>query len=389
MEKNSTNKIIVFSPVLLIIVAVIIAFSMVFSRPDLSPKPLEKKFPLVEVGIVELETIPLWLKSQGNVSARHRTALTSEVSGRVEWVSEKFFNGQAVKSEDMLLKIDPTDYQAALADSRANLRNAELNFEQEKIRAQQAAEDWLLVNQDMNLASDLTLRKPQLERARAQVNAARKKVKQAEQNLSRTKIRAPFSGIVDGKFVDLGQYVITGAPITTLLGTDIVEVRLPISAGEFDFLDPQGKAKVELSNRLGKRVQRWQGYISRVENQVDAKTRVYYAVAAVEDPYGLNSAQAEPLRLGLFVDASIAGITVPQAVRLPRIALVDQKTVYLVDDNNQLQLRQVNVMRTEPGYAIINQGLENGDRVLLTKLDLMTNGMEVKVANSLPLSTES
>lgn len=398
MKQSSAKKIvIIIAPVLLIMLAVIIAFSMVSARPELTPKAVKKEPPLVEVKIIKLEDIQLVIKSQGNVTARNRTDLTSEVNGRIQWVSEKFFNGQVVKGKDILLKIDPTDYQAALADARASLSDVELNFEQEKIRAQQAAEDWVLVNQDLNSASELTLRKPQLDRARAQVDAAAQKVKQAEQNLSRTKIRAPFSGIINGKFVDLGQYVTIGTPITTLLGTETVEVRLPISASEFGFLDSKAKAKVELSNDLGKRLQRWQGYISRVENQVDAITRVYYVVAAVEDPYGLNlglssdikSFQTDPLRLGLFVDASITGITVLQAVRLPRIALVNQNTVYIVDDNNKLQRREVNILRAEPGYTIIDQGLENGDRVVLTKLDLMTNGMDVSVSSPSASSEET
>ena len=365
---SKTLKII--GPLLVLLVCILLAVLLVKQRAPLETKPAVRTLPVVEVIQAELQPMQLTVRSQGNVVARNEIQLTSEVSGAVSWVSDRFYVGQRVTQGERLLKIDPTDYRSALAERVASLREAELNLAEERARVRQAAEDCALVSEEP--ATELTLRKPQLAVAEARVEAARAKVQQAEKDLQRTGLYAPFNGIINQKRVDLGQFVTKGTVIASLLGTDAVEVRLPVPPSAFALIRSASEGhthRVELTEPGDSRSPVWHGVLSRIESQLDPVTRVHYVVVTVEDPYRLVGEQGEPLRVGTFVEARMEGIILPNGARIPRRAINGQQQAFIMDENNRLQLRQLEVAQFEADSAIVSAGLEQGDRVVLTKLD--------------------
>jgi len=369
-------------PVGILVIAVISAKGLIALKSEPPKKPNVKPSPLVEIQRIEKSSLQFSVRSHGTVVAKRSIDLVSEVSGRVLWVSPKFVQGEMVNAGEVLLKTDPVDYQVALAEAKAKLADEILDLAEENARVNQAAEDWAVISKEK--AGDLTLRKPQLAKAKASVIAAREKLRQAGKNLERTIIRAPFNAVIDSKSADLGQFISKGKNVAQLLGTDIAEIRLPITASELNFVRPllvdeNNLPKVRFTSNFVNNGHYWEGSIVRMEARMDPDTRVFYLTAEVQDPYGLVSNKT-PLNVGMFVEAIIEGMQVEDVVRISRGSLHDAGYVYVLDQDKQLQRREVEMIRSERESVIVGTGLQQGDLLVLTRLELMVEGMPVSLA---------
>jgi RND family efflux transporter MFP subunit len=345
-------------PAAILALAAVVAMVMVNSRAQLPKRERPADVPVVEVLTVQPGPVAVTLRSRGTVQPFRQIELVSEVSGRVIWVDPGFLQGEAVAAGQLLLRIDPIDYEVALSDARAALASAELSLAEVQVVVAKAA----------------------ITEAEARVAAARDRLRQAEVDLANTEIRAPFDAVVDFKQVDLGQYVQTGLTLMTLLSTDVAEVRLPLLASDLPFVrygrDAQGEwYETDLTATFGAITHSWRARLARLERRVDAETRVFFLVAQVERPYDL-SLHSHMLAMGLFVEASFEGSPIPDAVRLPRSALHNGDYIYLVEAG-ALVRRQVTLLRSEGDSVIVGAGLSAGDRVVLTRLGLMVDGMAV------------
>lgn len=368
-------------PLVILLGAVLIGSLMVALRSEVPRQPLAQPRPTVEVVTVSRGPVQLSIESQGTVQPKRRIELVSEVTGRVIWVSEKLVNGGLVAAGELLLRIDPIDYQLAVAEAKASLAEASLQLKEEQAEFKRGTA-YRASNQ---LASSESLRQPKLEQVKAQFDAAVERLRQATRNLDNTEVKVPFDALIENKQMDLGQHVSMGAVLMSLLGTGTAEVRLPMTAADIGFvapavLDSGVWPTVELRARFGKLQLNWQGRMVRSERRVDEQTRVYYLVAEVDDPYGLITEQP-PLTMGLFVDATIEGVVVPEASELPRSALHADRFIYVVNDG-VLERKQVDVLRRDASTIVVGQGLQAGEIVVLTRLDLMVDGMPVKAVHS-------
>lgn len=356
----------------------------------LQPEPVttepERPVPVLEVVSVQPQDVSWWLPSQGTVEARTRTVLAAEVSGRVIEVSDAFENGGRIEKGDVLVRIDSADYEAALASARANLAEAELSLAQEEASAQQARRDWEKLGRGE--AKPLTLRKPQLERARAVVESARAAVAKAERDLERTRITAPYDGRVVETYVDIGQYVGgMGAELARIYASDVLEVRLPLQARDYALIEhPESDAEqipVKLSARAGNERYEWDAWLDRSEATVNAQSRLRHVVARIPENAQHGEARLLP---GTFVEARLRSKPLHQVFIVPRAALVDRETVLTVgkrqlkDSSEQediLQRRTVRVRFADETRAIIDQGLDGQERVVVTPLEYIVEGMKV------------
>ncbi len=368
--------------------ALLIATLIIFSKsPD--TKERAKVLPRVEILRVESQPISLSVNSQGTVQARTRTLLTAEVSGVVEYVSPKLFPGNFFDEGDILLKIDPTQYEANLANAHGQLANARLAYAQEKALGEQARLDWEEMGKGP--AGDLVLRIPQLEKAAADLESARAAIKLAERNLSMTSLRAPYPGSVYEKYVDVGQTVSARmTELARIFSVDVVEVRLPVSAKQAGYLTlpetyrngsvSEAKPKVVLSSRLGNRDWTWKGFIDRTEGVIDPSTRQIFLVAMVEDPYGrMMESDRPPLKVGQFVEAAISGKHLGKGFIIPRAALKPGDVVYVISPENRLFITPITVAQAGVETVYTTEGLKDGDRICLTPLSIVVDGMEVMV----------
>ena len=340
-------------PLAILAGAGLLAAVMISSRPALTPRNTAQPPPLVQTQTVTLQRLPVTVVAHGNVEAWRQLALTAQVTGRIIWQSERFEPGVVIESGEPLLRIDPTDYELALAEARQALASAELA-----------------------LADATALRQAaRIEEAEASVAAARARIARAERDLRNTQVQAPYNAVIDTQQVEVGQFVSTGTQLGRILGSDRAEVRLPITQQDIWLIDEASAAPVLLSAGDGPRALRWEGRIARVEARIDDATRVYPVVVEIPEP--LDTARhAAPLRFGMFVRAEISGRSIEGAVRIPQAALHGDNDVF-VFDNGTLRRRSVEVERLDRGMAMITGGLANGDQVVTTRLDLMFDGMQV------------
>lgn len=378
-------------PVLIVTGASLGAWWMIKSKPEVETKKAEVLPPLVRLMTAEKSDVRYTVYSQGTVSPRTESQLVPEVSGRVMWVSPSFISGGFFEAGDVLLKIDPVDYENAVVLARANVAQSKLSYEMEKAEAEVAREEWADL-QGEEEATPLTLRVPQLANAKATYEAAEAALRQAERDLERTEVKALFAGRVRRKNVDVGEFVTVGSPVATLYSVDVAEIRLPVEDRDLAYvdlpLDYRGQTEnapgpeVELIADFAGRQINWQGRIVRTEGEIDAMSRLVHVVAQVRDPYGRSANPGRPpLAVGLYVRAEIRGRLAEDVVVLPRAALHGGATVWVIDEEGRLRFREVEVLRAGRKEVVIGSGLEAGERICLSPLEAVTDGMKVRTGD--------
>lgn len=363
------------APILILLAATGITIGLYLLRPE--PKEIAPERPAtkVEVMTVQPQNLRLSVDSQGTVLPKIESELAVEVSGRIIEMSPDFRAGGRFKKGDVLFRIDPADYEAALAARKAELATAELGLAQEQALAEQAAADWQALGEGE--ASDLTLRKPQLAQAKAQIESAKAALRQAERDLRRTEITAPYDGLVLSKSVDLGQYLMANpaSPVARIYATDVAEVRLPLAQNEANYLiDPEKQASpVRLHADSPSGPREWTARFVRFEATVDPSSRLIYAVAEIEKPF------EQGLRRGMFVQGEIEGRELEDVYVLPRYALRGSESVYLVTEEKTLVTRAVEILKTDADQAILSGGLEPGDQVATSPIAYFVEKMPVSL----------
>lgn len=372
-------------PVIILVGATLITYGLISTKPETPKKDAPAREPLVEVEPARPFAGEFILLAQGTVAPRTETVLVSEVNGAVIDVAADFNAGGFFRQGDVLLRIDPKDYQAALKRAEAQVANREALLAQEKARADQARKDWENLRRP-GTPSDLVLRIPYVAEAEANLRAAQADLQQARIDLERTVLRAPYDGLLREKRVDRGQYVATGTAVAMLYSIDRAEVRLPLTEHDVAFLDlpspgteHDGTALTLRANVAGQRVQ-WPARLVRSENVIDERSRVVYAVAAVDDPYGvLGRREGAVLPFGTFVEAEIPATIGHQVVGVPRHAIRGSSQLMMVDGDNRLRLREVGIVRSDAQHAFIDGGVEPGERVIVSTLEAPVDGMAVRV----------
>lgn len=385
--KPMPSKIIL--PIVIIAVTSLAALWMVMQKDP--PQTVDTKPPtmLVDVMRAHAANSTITVMAQGSVTPRTETTLISEVSGLITEVSPAFVAGGFFSKGDVLVRIDDRNYRAEVKRAQASVRAAETNVTRETGLADYAKEDWeraQSVLKSSKAASDLAMRKPQLAEAFADLDFAKADLERREGDLDRTVIRAPYDGLVREKRADIGQFVNGGSPLAITFAVDIAEIRLPLPDSELPYLNldehelAEGRGPlVTLSANLGGQLNTWQGQIVRTEGVFDARSRVLYLVAQIDDPYNRHSPRwAHPLRIGTFVEAAIEGEQLDNVIQLPRTALRRGNTIWTVTDNDTLEPVTVDVARADEQTVLIRSGLKSGQLICLTVPDNPLPGTPVR-----------
>ncbi|AAZ24168.1 efflux RND transporter periplasmic adaptor subunit [Colwellia psychrerythraea] len=373
----------------IVILAAGIAAMAIFSNMKKPPEEKEKvdKTPIVAVQNISVAPMTLEVNSYGMVKPKYETELVAQVNGEIVELNDVFVRGGFVKEGQLLARIDPSDYQAALIDAQAKMATARAALETELAQGKVAEREWKLITNTS--PTELSLRKPQLAQELARVKAAQASVLRAERNLERTEIRAPYNAMIDSRNIGLGSFVGVGSKIGHVLGTATAEIRLPVADNQLAFLvktesTEQGvNAPVNLIGTYAGQDTQWQAIIARSEGVIDSKSRMSYLVAEINDPYLLNSSSDSsdvPLRFGSYVNAKIMGYDISQASLVPRYLVVNGK-VALLDNESKLHYAVIDIVRQQGSDVIVTNGLQDGDQLIVSALDYPVDGMKLAVAS--------
>jgi multidrug efflux system membrane fusion protein len=383
-----------FLPLSILTLAAVLTWWMVAARPQIATQPAERLPPLVRW--LEVEKVDLALKvfSQGTVRPRTQSSLVAQVSGEVVYAAPSWADGGFFKEGELLLRMERRDHELALARAQAQVAQAELILSRETEEAEVARREWNAIAGSGAEPTALVLRLPQLAEAKAALAAARAAEEQAKLDLERTEIVAPYEGRIWEKQVDRGQFVSRGTSLARIYAVDAAEVKLPLVNADLAYLDlplaysdapNSGNGggegpRVLLRAEFAGREHAWEGRIVRTEGEIDPKSRMLHAVARVERPYGRAAgSDRPPLAVGLFVNAEIEGRTLGQVVVVPRHALRGGDHVLIVGADDRLRIRKVEVLRIQGEEAVLAGGLESGERVCISPLDVVVEGMKVRL----------
>ena len=369
-------------PIAVLGIGGLLAVVIARTGPSVEASPREPFAPLVRVVEVERGPVAMPVRTHGTVEPRTESALVPEVSGRVLWKSPSLVSGGFFEEGASLLRIDTVDFEVALEQARANLARAESEaaLAQSEVERQRT-----LASQDVASASRLDAAENAARVAVATVRQNEAALRKAKRDLERAEIVAPFRGRARTADVDVGQFVNRGTPVAILYAIDYAEVRLPIADEELAHLDlvlgtdaqNGARPQVQLAAQFAGRRHTWTGEVVRTEGEIDPASHMVHVVARIDDPYETEAGRP-PLSVGLFVEAEIQGRELPEAVVLPRAALRDGGVVLVVDSEQKLQIRPVEVARLSRNEVVVAKGLESGDRVVTSALPTAVDGMAVR-----------
>jgi len=375
-------------PLIVIIVAFVIAWLMSLTKPDSLELESPNREVAVKTAVIQKSQVQLKVKSQGTVQPLTRTMLVSEVSGIVMALAPQFEVGGTFAKGDVLIKLDPADYQVAKQRADAQLQSAKAQLLSEQARSSQAKKEWEMTGRPLSEAPVLALRTPFLAEAQSRLLQAQAEVKQAELKLQRTVIRAPYAGMISTTMVDVGQYVTIGARLGETFAIDFAEIRLPMTDKDLSKLGWNATSaeqsifnnnKVQLKSTVNGESVTWQAVLVRSEGTVEQSSRVQYLVAQVADPYNIKGVVDRPrLLIGSFVEAMVSGKKIDDVYSLPRHALRSNSRVATVDSEQRLKLLAVDYTYEDQANYYINAGLEGQVEVVTSGMGIMVDGMKLK-----------
>ncbi len=359
-----------------IFVAIGIAVGLSQLKPEPEKKEIGRPDLLVEVLSLQASSERFRIQSQGTVRPRTQTAVSAEVSGAIISLSPKFVAGGIFEKNEVLMRIDPTNYSVAVKRADALVKQRQIEFDgASKLRSQ----GYRAESEHASAAAALA--------------AAEADLVGAKRDLERTYIRLPYEGMVLSKEADVGQFVNPGTMLGVTFATDRAEVRLPLTDRDLAFVEmPRASAanasgfakgpNATLTATQKGRSEEWPAQVVRSEGVVDERSRVTYVVAEVVDPYRLHTA-GTPLPIGTFVSAEIGGSELVDVVRVPRSALRGSDQVLVVSSGNTIEIRTVDVIRADGKYAYVGGGIVAGERITTTAIETPTNGMSVRTSDML------
>ena len=373
-------------PVFILGIFLFLAATLMATAPVLEPSSIEKIATTVRVVKIQPKSVQLKVNSQGSVMPSTESQLIPEVSGKVSWMSPNLVAGGYFNDQEILVRVDDTDYKTKLDRAQANLTRAEAEQQHNEFEYRRMQS---LVKRNLVSRSQLENALRAFRVAEASLQDATANFNQAEQDLSRTQIKAPFAGLVRAENVDIGQFVSRGNPIATIYAGNQAEVRLPIADRQLAFLNipvsirgeipKEFQPEVTLTAQYAGQTLAWKGTIVRSEAEIDVSSRMVQLVARVE-----SSSNPVPLSIGLFVSAEIEGLAANNIVVLPREALRNDNQVLIVDKENRLRFRKIDTLRLYQDDLLIRSGLEAGERVCVSPIQTVIEGMKVN-----PISVEA
>ena len=371
---------------------------LIVFRPQPAAQAPPRRVPLVVTAPADVRSGNLTIRGSGTVRPKSQIVMSSQVAGRVEWVSSAFASGGRFEEGDLLLRIEEADYvnRVDAASAAVAQRQVEvLQWEEEQALAREEYQRMLaregMDAPDSASLSSLIFREPQLQAAQAGLRSAEAQLADARLALGRTRLVAPFDGIVRSKSVDVGQYVAPGQNLGSLYDTDEVEIVVPLTDTEASLVeglwdagagDEATRIPATVRATFGGREYEWPAYVDRAEGALNEETRAVDVVVRVPDPFMSDDAgRRPPLLLGTYASVDIQGVAREAYAVLPRMALRDGDAVYVIENDTLLVVRPALVLQEIGGDVFVSADVAAGEPVVVSPMSIVTDSMVVQVAN--------
>lgn len=373
-------------PLLILVVAALIAFKLYTTKPTARGiKSAAHAARLVTVAPAEIAHPTLMLAANGTVEAADATALRARVSGQIIALTDKLAPGTRFAKDQALARIDPADYQLALAKAKAQLQGAQAALRVEQGQQAVARGELALVDQELSSDErDLVLRGPQLEQAKGEVAAARTAVDRAQLDLQRTTVRAPYAGIVTARSTSVGDVISSNDTLANIAATDAYWVNASLPVDQLRWLRAAraghagSPAKIYYPDAWGadKFVP---ASVLRIQAALETDGRMARVILRVPNPLGDGSVGSLRLLLGAYVQVKLQADTPNDSVVIDSAFLHENDQVWVFSDEHKLEVRSVKVVYRDATRAVITAGLQAGEAVITSELTAPIPGMPLRV----------
>jgi RND family efflux transporter MFP subunit len=391
-DKNPWRKVMTLF-VCLLILGVGIAGATYFKRtaPKARKRPPITMTPLVQVKRIYPGTHRVKVPAMGTVIPAREMILKAHVSGEIVAIRPEFVEGGILDEGDEILRIEPADYELKAVQKQSQVADATYALKLEMGYQDVAKREWELLKGSKPASAidvELALRKPHLEKARADLAAAEAELEQAMLDLARTKISAPFNAIIRTKSVEKGSYVSTQEQLAELVCTDEYWIRVSIPVDRLKWISiPKNAgekgAKVRILYRNGSELP---GRVIKLMGDLEKEGRMARVLVCVRDPFGLKTPGRDrpPLIIGEYVSIEMEGRQLDNIYAIPRTALRDNVSIWIAKDDGKLEIQDVNTVWRNAQTVLVRDGLKPGDRLIISNLPAPVDGMSVKVQDSQP-----
>lgn len=376
-------------------IGVVIAVSIVLTVLSITLRSKADKTDFTEVAklvnVIKVNKVDERVKVQahGVVQADREISLKSAVSGRVVERAPEMVEGGQLEAGEILVKIDPRDYQNAVEQAKASLEKAFFELQIEQGRQVIAKREWDQLSPTIkttDISEELALRKPHLKEKEAQVGAAQSHLEKAQIDLSRTEIRTPFDAVVLSTKIEVGDYLSPQIEFAKLAGTEMFRVQVSIPVSKLKWLilpDNEAKQglKVQVIQDLGGVSIVREGHVLRLLGDLDPNGRMARVLVGVDDPLGVHQELPFPLLIGSYVRVDFEGPELEDIVVLPRRALREEDKVWVKNQDNQLEIRTVDVVQKDEEFAYIREGLQENDQIVVSPIAIPIPGMLLQNAD--------
>ena len=377
---------------ILIPLVLIAAGGVAWSYFKATAPAMERAAPQRQISVVDVQTAEQGnartvISVMGTVAAARQVTLKAQVAGTVWSVSPRFVPGGLIARGEELLALDPSDYEVKVKKAESALESARAALAIEQGNQNIAREELRLLSELSAQAvaqTDLALRKPQLQQARADVAAAEADLRQARLDLDRTVVRAPFNAMIVERNVNVGTYAGSQESLATIVGTDEFWVEAVVSLEQLAFidLDYPGGCPVVIRSQAG--AGRWQGRVTQIAGKLNETSRMATVIVAVKNPLGTaDKPSAARLMIDDYVYADITGRELSGVIELPRAALQDGDTVW-VNAGNTLDIRNVTLAWKSADKIYLQDGVAPGEQVVMSGLSTPVQGMPLKTVDNEP-----
>jgi RND family efflux transporter MFP subunit len=366
----------------------------------LRPRPAQqeppRRLPLVVTIPADVRSGNLTIRGNGTVRPRSEITLSPQVAGRVEWVAPSLASGGHFQQGQVLLRIESDDYENAVESAAAEVAQRQVDVLEAEERRELALEEYDRLRQregietppDSGELGSLIFREPQLRAAEASLRRAEARLEDARLSLDRTRIRAPFDGVVRSKSVDVGQYVAPGQVMAALYDSNEVEIVVPLTDSEASLVeglwetaagDRESAIPATVRAEFGGRTYTWGGYVDRAEAALNPETRTVDVVVRIPDPFLSDDSGRPPLLLGTYADVDIQGAAVGRYLVVPQAAFRDGREVWVVREDTLLVIAPAALIQEVDGEVFVEAGVRQGEPVVVSPIDVVTNGMTVRI----------
>jgi len=412
--------------IVVIVCALVVAVALVALRPKAQRQRPPQTGRLVEVISIQPRTVTMPVKAFGTIRPREKLLLVAEVSGEISRMDACFAECYGVHRDTVMAVIDPVPYVLAVESSRGKVERVAAQLEKLAQDVKNLNANLAIASEDMQLAEDEFQRLEDLyktkvtsrtnrdraeqgylaSRVKRQVienqlaligplqagleserKIARVALHQAQYNLERTRITAPFGAWVLEKKIETGQHVNTGQNLGSIYRANALDVEVSVSLAELRWLKNGSKglsgfsADIQLPGNDGRL--KWSGKLVRIMAGLDEKTRMQRFVIEIADdsaPDDLCSGQVDldALRPGMFVEVEIQGRQLERVFELPRHVVQVGDTVF-VAAGDELQIKPVRVVRRLDETVFIDSGITANDRIIKTPLAGISGGEKIRI----------